>query len=360
MLRVKPLLFFCGLISLFTACGSEELPNYKPSMEGVKRPELSLHRMEQRFFQADTLNLAQLVEGDWAKDYPDFLRLFGPQILALPQAGSPLSVLDTFLREPYARALYDSVQAKFPDLNPLKNELELMLQRHNYYFPEAPQPQKLYTFISLYNSGAVLLPDALGLGLDFFLGAEHPGYMAVENLRHDYVRRSLSPEHMLPYLARVLSADIVEQRTNPGRSRLIDLMVYEGKKMWVASLLLPDMPDSLLFGFSAYQEEYCRLGEQTLYDYIAKEINFFSDDFRGFRKYVEPGPFSPAQGLPGNSGTWMGMRMLKQYEAFLRKNSGSKNEANPSLRREADRRRIEQILAEDDPQKILQRYKPPR
>lgn len=348
-------LLFLGLAAL-ASCSKSEPSVYQPELGKLPRPSLEVLRMEQLFFESDTTKIAQSLE-IWQRKAPQFIEIFGQGILGQKQKREPLAILDSFLREPYARQLYDSTQAKFGNIEGLQKDLEGMLHYYSYYFPEREVPKRLYTFVSLYNTGAVLLEDGLALSLDFFLGSEHPGYMAVENLRHAYIRQSLAPPYIKAYFAQLLAQDIVDSRTSPGRGRLIEQMLYRGKKMYLAKLLLPETPDSILFAFSSEQAEYCQRGEQSLYEYMAKDINLFSDDFRGFRKFIEPGPFAPEQGLPGNSGTWLGMRIIKQYSERLR-NMQIKGSLSPEQLREADCRWIESILDEDDAQTILRSYKP--
>lgn len=126
-------------------------------------------------------------------------------------------------------------------------------------------------------------------------------------------------------------------------------MLYEGKKYYLTRAFLPETPDSVIFAFSDAQMAYCSQpgGERSLYDYLLKEQLFYSDKYETFRKYVEIGPFNPSNALYGNSGSWLGSRMVEQYIAAERKNG-----------KLTDAQIVAKMLAESDAQAFFKRFKP--
>ena len=71
-----------------------------------------------------------------------------------------------------------------------------------------------------------------------------------------------------------------------GGSHLIDLMIYNGKTMYLTDLLIPNIADSLKFGFSSFQMKYCEKGEMALYNYLSENELFYSGDRKKISKYI--------------------------------------------------------------------------
>ena len=128
----------------------------------------------------------------------------------------------------------------------------------------------------------------------------------------------------------------------------------------MTDILLPNVADSLKFGFSAYQWEYCiKSGsELTLYEYLVNEELLYSSESKKFTKYITKGPFKPNLDLPGNSGSWLGYRMILSFAKHHRNLLKQTNTALSA--REIDQQVLKMVLEENDPQKFLTLYKPPK
>jgi hypothetical protein len=350
MKKVKWLFLFS---LAWTACSEPEPPKYIPNIEKIPSKNLTLIRLEKEIFQIDSNQTPAAVEALKSR-YPNFGEIYTKIILSDGRSQDPAANLRSFITFSYARELNDTIAQKFKDLSPILKGIQEMNRYAQYYFPQTPTLDSIYTFFSVYNHGVALISGGAAIGLDFFLGPDHPGYASIPNLNHQYIRRRLTPEHILPNLAESWAQDLLANYPPIEGNRLIDHILRNGKTWYLMDKLLPHVPDSLKCGFSAYQMEYCIKGELALYEYLVKDINLYSDKLLDFRKYIEPGPFDPPAGRPGNSGSWLGLRMWQQYEAHLRKNAQGKD------LQDIDRKILAQVLNETDPQKVLQRYKPRR
>ncbi len=354
MLRIP---LFCLLsLLLFSSCGGEPIctgdngARYQPDLSGTPAPKLALVRFDQILRSIDTANLQAETEKIKAA-HAEFAPLFLRSIIAPAQSGEDSESLREFLQFPDTRLLLDTIQQVFADFSPYQKQIESVLQLRQYYFPADTQRiDTLYTFASLYNYGYGTFENHLVVGLDYFLGEQHFIYSLIPNLSPQYIRRTLTPAHLTRSVAYALASDLVERNAKRSGNKMIDYMLYEGKKLYLTSMLLPAAPDSIVFGFSRAQMEHCVCGERGLYDHLVKEKLFYSDKFNDFRKYVELGPFNPSNGLYGNSASWLGCRMIEQYvEAERRqKPAGAPNDANT----------MQKMLRDDNVQAFFKRYKP--
>ncbi len=149
------------------------------------------------------------------------------------------------------------------------------------------------------------------------------------------------------YIAVRLSKAIAQNCTDaPSGQRLLDLMLHNGKQLYIGDCLLPDVADSLKMGYTRKQMEGCYANEAEVWARLLSEKLLYSTDFDKIRKLVTPSPNAPAifQEAPGEIGNWMGLQIVRAYMKRYPKTT------------------IDQLLQMTDSQKFLElaKYKPKR
>jgi hypothetical protein len=244
------------------------------------------------------------------------------------------------LRAPELRNLYDSVQMAFPSLAQTEKDVNQVLKYYKYYFPEQPDIQ-VSTIISEFGRGVFPYGErGLAIGLDFFLGSDFSAYAQIFP---QFVQRTLEPSYIPVNVAKSL-AEV--EAGDPSGQRLLDLMLHNGKKIYIASLLAPYTPDSMLMGYTAAQMEGCYFNEQAVWKRILDEKLLYSTDQSDIRKLVNPSPNAPKvfDEAPGEIANWVGWRIV---ESWMRKHPNAK---------------MQDLLAQKDSQKFLEEagYRPKR
>jgi hypothetical protein len=146
---------------------------------------------------------------------------------------------------------------------------------------------------------------------------------------------------MTEKLMRVLIDDYVPR---PRAGRLVDYIIYEGKKLYLLDKVLPRVPNHVIHEVTEEQMEWLQTNEIAIYAQLQKEKKFFSSDAKLVKKLTQPAPYS--QGMPrespGGAVNFLGMKIV---EAYVR--------ANPKVT-------MEELLGMEDGQKLLAgaRYKP--
>ena len=356
------LIFIClatGTL-FFTACNysgnsSKARPKYIPDLGEIKA-DIELIRFESALAEIDTTNISQAIDklkekyGDFAKTYVELIICEGNK--------TDLELrFKNFIAIPEVRQLIDSVELTFPDLKMTELAIEEMMAYKMYWFGNKVYPfDKVYTFVSLYKQGAFAFDDYAGLGLDFFLGENHIAYGGIEALRHQYLRRRLNKDHLVSTLVDYIVENFISDNIEMAGNKMVDFMLYEGKKFYVKASLMPTAADSVIYNFSNFQVQYCQRGEAALWEHLGKESLLYSSDLSKFRKYVEMGPFNPEYELPGNSASWLGAQIVMQNADRIRKELKS---ANPDKSvRDIDQMVMKQVLQETDAQKFIQKYRP--
>lgn len=340
-------------LSLYSCSGKKK---YIPDVANINA-DIEIVRMEQEFMSIDTAKIDEGIK-NLKEKHGEFADLYLKQIIGQGFNVPLEKSIKGFRSIEYVSELYDTVQLAYPDLKEIEQDLEEMLKYYKYYFEgDSIQIKKVYTFFSLYAFGVFSLDDYIAIGLDFFLGTNHKPYLSVESLSYQYIRQTLTKEHLVAKAAYALASRIVDERCTREKEQLLDYMLYEGKKFYLVDILLPNVPDSIKFGFSAYQVAHLEKSEQSLYKHLLDEQLFLSDDLGKFRKYITQGPFNPDVNLPGNSGSWLGTQMLHSYTKEIKR--GLKSGMADKSERARDQAALQSMLGEMNAQKLRLYYKPP-
>jgi len=315
MQREKIFFFLATLPLMITSCMSDKAERV-PDVSHIE-VDAPLRRFEQDFFALDTQNLAaglQELEGR----YPDFSDIYFGQILgSRDERIAPeghVAYVSGFLKHPPVRQLYDTCMALYRDMDAIHADFRQSMRYFRYYFPEQPVPS-LTTFISEYSIAAFIYEDNhLAVGLDFFLGADYPyrKYNPGNPNFSEYLVRTFNRDHLLRKAIRPLVDDLTGQ---PADNRLLDLMIHNGKKLYLADHLLPFAPDTVIIEMQPDQLQWMRDNELEMWAYFLSEDLLYSRDHQNIRKFVEYSPHSPGMPpeAPGRTANFLGWRIVKAY-----------------------------------------------
>lgn len=309
-MKIQILFFFASAI-LISSCKN----NQGPDVSSVDA-NVIVFRTENDLFEAkSTSDIKKLVENN-----APFYNVYLDEILGykgVPR-DSQLILLETFLKDSIIMDLQKKTKLAFGDFAEVKSEIELMLKHLKYYFPESPIPN-LYTFISEFGYQMFIFQDkngkdGVGIGLDMFL---HPeiSYKMVdpENTNFsDYVTRSWNKEHVSKKLCDIYVADIAGE--TPGH-RMIDQMIHNGKKLYIAKLLMPEVHDTVITEYTLKQLNWCNENELQMWTFFMENKLFFETNLSKINKYLNPSPNSPEMPAeaPGRTANYLGWKIVTAY-----------------------------------------------
>lgn len=340
-------LFFLLLLALaFTSCEDDKGKDI-PDVSNITS-DVIIKRFEQDLFNIDTTNMESSLQ-KLKEQYPEFSGIFFNQLLGAndsriaPEGAE--AYLKGFVNFPPVRQLYDTTQIVFGDMAEIKAEFDQAFQFYQYYFPNRKVPD-LTTFISEYGIAAFIYGEnSLAVGLDFFLGENYPyAYYNPANPNFSaYLTRSFNKDHLVRKTLIPMIED-AEFLGNPSGNRLLDMMVHNGKKLYVLGQLLPYAPDSVIIEYSQPQVNWVENNEFEMWNHLLKENLLYSTNVKETRKLVDYSPHSPGMPpeAPGRTANWLGWQIVK---AYMQRNSGTS---------------LEDLLKIKDAQEILDKskYKP--
>lgn len=302
-------------------------------MDNVQVPDTSdihitfdVYRIENAVMTLDTQRMeASILE--LQSLHPSFMEIYLRNIMGFTDEEDPevlINNLEGFIKTKNIKDLYGEVWSQYEDFSDLKQEFESAFKLYKYYFPERDIPD-IYTFISEYGYQRLVFldeeeNDALGIGLDLFLGTNYPyrDYMPDNPAFSAYLVRSYNKDHLVKRSMEALVEDIIGD--NRGKN-LLEKMIHNGKKLYILDQLLPHASDTIIMEYTPAQLQWCEDNELEMWAFFLKEDLFYSADINRVNKLVNPSPSAPGMPpeAPGRTGNYMGWKIV---EAFMEKNSG--------------------------------------
>lgn len=336
------------LLTFFMFSCQSEQKDPIPDVSNIEvKPEII--RYDKALFSIDTSNFEAGFE-KLKSAYPDFSQVYIKNVMAASDTAiAPEGVekyLHGFVSARVVRKLYDTCQVVFKDFKPIEKQYHDAFQFIKYYFPQRRLPS-ITTFISEYSYAVFIYGKGdLGVGLDFFLGADYPyASIGYENPNFsNYLTRTYNRDHLVSKSLMALVDDWVGP--SPPRERLLDHMIHNGKKLFILKKIMPNTPDSVIFEYTKAQMNWLGKNEFNMWAFFTSENLLYSEDYQKIRKYVEYSPNAPGmpKEAPGKTANWIGERIVADY---MRMNSQMSFDA---------------LIKQNDVQRILQesKYRPKR
>ncbi|MCU0458850.1 MAG: hypothetical protein MUE37_07125 [Bacteroidales bacterium] len=209
--------------------------------------------------------------------------------------------------------LWDSVRQVWPDNGRLTKELEAAFRHYRYYFPEKLVPE-VVTCISVFNNSIIVDDSLLMVSLDRYLGAGSSYYPLLGI--YSYQARKMTPDYTASDCMYAWAATEWDYNdAGYGTRTLLNSMLHEAKLVYFTKRMIPSLPDTILFGFTGRQLDFCRSGEGMIWEYLVSKDLLFSSDAFLIRKFTGEAPFTSyfTEESPGRAVVWTGFRIIERY-----------------------------------------------
>ncbi len=281
----------------------------------TEAPQLEVSFQTQRFDQALWANRQQLGNGaaSFKATYVDFIPFYAEQLVEVSRANDPAMYnnLQAFLQDPYIDTVYRDVLASYPDFKAIDAEFDRAFRFYKKHFPQAPL-YDIITFVSGFKYKTALIDSAVLVGLDLYLGPDYKYYPMVDFMTL-YLMRRLSPEHIVPDAMQLILEDLLPAQTKA--TQLLHRMMEQGKVLYALKQILPDVADSLIYGYSSAQMAWVNQNERNIWAYMLNRDILFTSDLGEVARFMNDGPFT--NGLPEESparlGPYIGSRIIASY-----------------------------------------------
>jgi hypothetical protein len=314
---------FIGLC--FASCSSPK----EDTVASLPEIKWDMQRLDRAFANAPS----ELAVDSILKKHPEI----GVGYFSCPPDKTPLLARDLYqlFKNPALRKFYEQSQdTTFFGGDRLEKELKSAFQQVQKEFPGMKTPKIRTVFSGFGGLGSEFTAQHLQvsdslivIGLDFFMGKK--GLYLPPNV-YDYQLRRLEPRALVGQILLQYSAFLNKQ--NEEDHTLLSDMIWYGKGYAFTKTIVPEFPDSLLFGYTNQELIETNAFQKEVWEHFIDKKLLFNKDELTKSKYLGERPKTPEirPACPGSIGRWVGFTIVQHYWA-----------ANPKLS-------IAKIMADQD------------
>lgn len=222
------------------------------------------------------------------------------------------SIWELKLRDSIQIELLEAVGQRFKSMEKEEADLKSLFQHIRHYFPGAEMPKVISLISDVDYSNRIILVDTLLLiGLDNYLGPQHPFYVGLPK----YIASELDSKYLAVDVASAFAKSVVFY---PKERSFLAQLIYYGQELYIKDLLLPSKADTQKIGYSQAQLEWARANEEQIWRYFVQEELLYSTDSKLGPRFLDPAPFSKFQleldnESPGRIGRYMGWQIVRSF-----------------------------------------------
>jgi len=204
------------------------------------------------------------------------------------------------------------VQAQFSDLTSIQKDVNEVLKRIHFYFPNH-NPNKVITLLSDVDvDNRVIYTDSLVLiGLDNYLGKDHRFYTVFP----EYALQDFEKQRIAVDIAQNFALQVVP----PTQERsFLAQMIYLGKLMEVIHHIMPDADESLILNYAPEKYRWAVENEVEIWKYFINHKYLYDTDPKLAARFLQKAPFSKFylefdSESPGSIGIFIGWHIVQSY-----------------------------------------------
>lgn len=272
-------------------------------------------------FEKDIKNLSENYSeqkrNEVSTKYGSFFESFNARIMKLGMSTDTgySKRLYEVLHEEWMMELYKESDKFFKNTDDLHKKIQHAFQYYVYYFPNKKIPQ-IATFIGGVQFSVVIDSNMIAIGIDKYLGPKYRMYNDMEI--SSFIKKNMYVQKIPADVMRAVVEN--EFPNNFTEEYLLSQMIQQGRYMYFVKCMLPEEPDTLLWGYTARQLEFCNKSEGEFWKYFVGTDNIlFSSDYMMAKRFIDDGPFTPifTRDSPGKIGQWIGFKIV---ESFMKQN----------------------------------------
>lgn len=304
------ILFLVIAITITLTSCHKKTQRFQVKKADANRIEIKIHRFDKDFIGMDTKKPIPSVKALYEK-YPAFMPVYINNVLEIDAKDTALVakqfaqfVSDTAFQKINTKAL-----ETVGDVTDIEKDLSGAFSYVNAYFPQIKIPA-VYFYVSGFNRAVLMTDDFIGVGTDFYLGADYAPY---QEFTYDYLLYNMRRDMIS---IDIVSASLFRYFIFDGKqNRLIDNMLHRGKVIYTLASFMPDKKIEDILGYSPEQMKWAEQYESEIWKAVVGQKDLFSTNVQLIGKYLNDAPFTApvSQESPGRLGIYLGWKIIDSY-----------------------------------------------
>ena len=210
------------------------------------------------------------------------------------------------------KELFQKAQQVFGDFQTEKSKIEEIFKHVKYYHSSFNSPKIITLITNLdYENKVVYADSLLFVSLDMYLGKNSEVYKDFPL----YLAQNFNKSNLMVDIAKSIGERyFVESK----KRQFIDLIISEGKKMYLIDSYLPSVSDAQKMGYSNDKLDWAVANETQLWKYFIENKLLYSTDQNLHERFIANAPFSKFyididKESPGRIGVWIGWKIVRSY-----------------------------------------------
>ena len=260
-------------------------------------------------FESDILQFDKLPDGSksaFIDKYRDVLSILNFSVRADTIADLPGLIPAT----PVYKSFSADVEKRFVSLDTIAHDLAVLKTSYETMFPGTVFPG-IKTFITPFNQSVIVTDTTLLIGLNHYLGANHPMYGYYE----EYQRVNKEPSRIVYDVSEALVRSKFDNGYTGNENTLLSHMLYEGFVLYAVRAMLDSQDKDNVTGYSHEQSEWSFQNESNIWNKMIGDDLLYSKSGVIHSKIIQAAPFVPVISMdcPGRIGCWIGLRIIESY-----------------------------------------------
>lgn len=216
----------------------------------------------------------------------------------------------------YMVDLENALHSKFTknDLTNRKSIIRSGFQHLKYHLPKAKAPLYITFNNSLFTTAVFCGEKNISIGLEWYLGGEHPLVKEVPSQKVDsWMKERMHAE----YLERdVLYGWILTNILPDVEGSMAQYIVHYGKALYLTEASFPKAAKRIILRYTQKDFDWALKNEEAFWNYLIQQKLLLTKKELDIANMINDGPFTPGipeDGAPDRLGQFLGWRMVKQY-----------------------------------------------
>ena len=273
--------------------------------------QVKIARLEQSLFTIPVDSIPASIPR-LEKQYGELLDLYSNGVIYIGSPKNPEypEELTKFLTDTTMNLVYKRIMEVYPNLKDVETGLSKAFSNYRNTFPNRVIPS-VYTLMSGFNQSMITADSILAIALDKYLGKNEEMYfmLGIANYQRQTMdRKYLATDCMKAWL-------YSEFPQNDSIDNVLSNILYEGKIMYAMRQIFPQTPDSLIFGYTPVQMQWCRNNTAQMWSFMVEKKMLYNTDQLNISKLVGQAPYTSlfTRESPGRAAVWLVYQIIDSY-----------------------------------------------